>query len=376
IYNYIYMNKFQKSKLIILGGFLGSGKTTLMMKLSKILIGQGKTVSVITNDQGGFLVDTAFAQSNGITSAEVTNGCFCCNFPDLISNIKTLADDYSPDYIIAEAVGSCTDLNATVLLPLKKHHADLVDLTAYFVLVDGARVIDEYSRMELIYPASPKEILVSHQIKEASRILLSKSDFIEDDEIQDSINFIKAINNKAEIIPISARNDKGLDTLIDLISNNRLEEISKTIPLDYNIYAEAEAEYGWYNGKWKFISEKKISSESLGNEILEFLRFSIPAEIAHGKVLLNSEYGSAKVSLAANRINCDFSDVFNNSQQLIITLNIRAAIDPETITKAVDALLEKIKTKYKAVIGDYDFSSIIPAPPKPSYRLSIPAIQK
>lgn len=106
-------------RLNIVGGFLGSGKTTAIANASRLLMQQGKKIAVVTNDQGKYLVDTSFIGSNNVPTAEVTNGCFCCNFNSLSDQIQFLEQTIQPDYIFAESVGSCTDLVATVLKPLQ-----------------------------------------------------------------------------------------------------------------------------------------------------------------------------------------------------------------------------------------------------------------
>lgn len=361
--------KNKKTRLVILGGFLGSGKTTLMMKLSAMLRENGDSVAVITNDQGGFLVDTAFSKAMDIPSAEVTAGCFCCNFPDLITNIKTLAEEHSPDYIIAEAVGSCTDLNATVLLPLKQYHGDLVEVASYFVLVDGSRVIGEYQAMDLLNPASPKEVLVAHQIAEATEIVLSKTDFFVDGEMEEALSFVTALNGEASIYPVSVRSGANLQALADRIVSGGTAEVLRTVPLDYEVYARAEAEYGWYNGSWKTGFPEGKDPEALGMEMMEYIGESIDAEIAHGKVLLETGEGSVKISLAGGRIDCDRtgSPVLYGDGDFI--LNIRAATDPETIVRAVEGLFSLLERRYGMEARSYVYSSLVPAPPNPTHRL-------
>src|ERR1035437_1309558 len=124
-------------KLHIIGGFLGSGKTTAITNASKLLMHHGKKVAVITNDQGKYLVDTSFVDSNNIPAAEVTNGCFCCNFNSLSEQIELLKDKIHPDCIFAESVGSCTDLVATVLKPLQLLKKELFDMLTFSVFVDS-----------------------------------------------------------------------------------------------------------------------------------------------------------------------------------------------------------------------------------------------
>ena len=131
-------------KLHIVGGFLGSGKTTAITNAAKLLMQQGKKVAVVTNDQGKYLVDTSFIGSNDIPTAEVTNGCFCCNFNNLSDQIDFLERTVQPDCIFAESVGSCTDLVATVLKPLQLLKNDLFDELTFTVFIDSRLLIDHF----------------------------------------------------------------------------------------------------------------------------------------------------------------------------------------------------------------------------------------
>src|SRR5215831_82268 len=103
--------------LSVIGGFLGAGKTTLILTATRILQNRGLRVAVILNDQGDELVDTHLVQQSGIACDQVTGGCFCCRFPDLLDAAARLLA-WQPDVIFAEAVGSCTDIVATTVRPL------------------------------------------------------------------------------------------------------------------------------------------------------------------------------------------------------------------------------------------------------------------
>ena len=111
-------NKIKVMNIHLLSGFLGSGKTTGIKQACVHFMQQGKRVGVITNDQGIKLVDGNFFSKMGIPERQVGNGCFCCNYNDLDRSIQSLIDEFKPDIIFAESVGSCTDIVATVLKPL------------------------------------------------------------------------------------------------------------------------------------------------------------------------------------------------------------------------------------------------------------------
>src|SRR5262245_26415708 len=105
-------------KLILVGGFLGAGKTTLLWEAAKRLTENNKVVGLITNDQAPDLVDTAVLSRSGSQVREVAGSCFCCNFNGFRDAVQSL-EESGAEYVIAEPVGSCTDLSATIVQPLK-----------------------------------------------------------------------------------------------------------------------------------------------------------------------------------------------------------------------------------------------------------------
>ncbi|HAD62313.1 MAG TPA: cobalamin biosynthesis protein P47K, partial [Planctomycetaceae bacterium] len=107
-------------RYIMVGGFLGAGKTTTLARLAQCYMEQGKRVGIVTNDQADDLVDTNLLRSLGFNVGEVAGACFCCNFDELMTTVERLGSRERPDIILAEPVGSCTDLVATVIQPIKK----------------------------------------------------------------------------------------------------------------------------------------------------------------------------------------------------------------------------------------------------------------
>src|SRR4051812_48114935 len=97
------------TRLIIVGGFLGAGKTTLMLQAARLLTASGYRVGLVTNDQGANLVDTALVSQQHFPVTEVSGSCFCCAFPDLLWALRQLHEQIQPDVVLAEPVGSCTD---------------------------------------------------------------------------------------------------------------------------------------------------------------------------------------------------------------------------------------------------------------------------
>ena len=129
--------------VVLVGGFLGAGKTTLILAAARELQRRGLRSAMVWNDQGVDLVDSRYAALSGMRSGEVTGGCFCCRLSQLIDAIDDLRA-HAPDVIFAEPVGSCTDLSATVLRPLLEY-SETYQLSPLTVLVDPLRARDARS---------------------------------------------------------------------------------------------------------------------------------------------------------------------------------------------------------------------------------------
>src|SRR5579862_4947448 len=127
------------TRIVCIGGFLGSGKTTAIIQVARRLMENGIKVGIITNDQGHQLVDTALVRAEGFQAEEIGGGCFCCRFQDFASTAQRLAEQGQAQIILAEAVGSCTDLAATVCQRLRRFHASRFSVAPLTVLVDPAR---------------------------------------------------------------------------------------------------------------------------------------------------------------------------------------------------------------------------------------------
>jgi G3E family GTPase len=121
-------------RFIMVGGFLGAGKTTTLARLARFYLDRGQKVGLVTNDQAQDLVDTTSLRAQGFPVEEVPGACFCCRFNDLVGKVEQLESSQRPDVILAEPVGSCTDLVATVVQPLKDLYGDRFEVAAYPVL--------------------------------------------------------------------------------------------------------------------------------------------------------------------------------------------------------------------------------------------------
>ena len=158
-------------KLVFVGGFLGAGTTTLILRAAELLQRRGIRAAVITNDQDGGLVDTRFSEASGLATGEVAGGCFCCRLSDLIDAAAELRK-YRPEVIFAEPVGSCVDLSATILQPLKAYYKGELEPMPLTVLVDPVMA-------QQVFAGKADEdvsYLFRNQLAEADLVCLNKVD--------------------------------------------------------------------------------------------------------------------------------------------------------------------------------------------------------
>ena len=140
-------------RFVMVGGFLGAGKTTTLARLARHYSCRGQKVGLVTNDQAEDLVDTHNLRSQGFAVEEVAGACFCCRFDDLVGKVGALETNERPDIILAEPVGSCTDLVATVVQPLKDLYGERFEVAPYAVLFKpshGLRILRSQAGRRLL----------------------------------------------------------------------------------------------------------------------------------------------------------------------------------------------------------------------------------
>src|SRR6266436_9264020 len=168
-----------KARYIMIGGFLGAGKTTAVARLAEKLRGDGLRVGLITNDQGSQLVDTAMLASRGFRVEEIAGGCFCCRFNSLVDAARKLSAETRPDVFIAEPVGSCTDLVATVTYPLRRIYGDDFSIAPLSVLVDPVRALRIFGLAEGGKFSEKVLYIYRKQLEEADLIVINKRELLD-----------------------------------------------------------------------------------------------------------------------------------------------------------------------------------------------------
>src|SRR3989454_5081589 len=288
-----------KARYVMIGGFLGAGKTTSVVRLAQQLTSQGKRVGLITNDQGSELVDTAMLRSRGFATEEIPGGCFCCRFNSLVEAADRLTAVTRPEVFIAEPVGSCTDLVATVTYPLRRIYGDNFAITPLSVLVDPIRALRIFG-LESGSKFSEKVLYIYRkQLEEADIIVINKIDLLDSARLKSLQNVLSAEFPAAEILQVSARNHQGLQAWFDRLTAS--EQAARTaMEVDYELYAEGEALLGWLNATVQLSGRESFEAEAVLRHLAEDIQkrlLSQGAEVAHLKMTLSPNAGLGDIAV-------------------------------------------------------------------------------
>ena len=358
-----------KTKLILLGGFLGAGKTTLLQDLAKRLGTNGSRVGFITNDQAGGLVDTSFLRYTGQATEEVSGSCFCCNYDGLYHAIQSLSKQ-GAGYIVAESVGSCADLSATIVQPIKDGVSGRdIDIAPLTILVDAQRLPAILAGETEGLHRSVAYIL-RKQLEEADYILINKADLLE----QHKLSALKAKAGRAfpsaKIYPVSAANGTGIDEWLQALLADG--EAGKTIlDIDYDMYAEGEAVLGWLNAT--ILLKSKAFTETW-KSFLEKLLITISsrledkkAAVGHIKGIVTGGGNFAVGNVTGNGKTPRLRGADTVSPEAELILNARAEISPRELEDLARNSLANVcsdSVEYRISV----LSCIQPGRPRPSYR--------
>ncbi len=354
-------------KLILTGGFLGSGKTTAIQQACALLLKQNKKVAVITNDQGEELVDSKFIESFSIPVKEVTNGCFCCNYNDLVQNIYYFSEQINPDIIFAESVGSCTDIVATIAKPLAEMHPELtvnisvfVDVTLLYSLIKGtSSFIDDSVRY-----------IFKKQMEEADILILNKADLVSDDELDEVINVLRQDFGSKKIISQSSLHKNDIHDWLLVIEQMNISKRA-SLDIDYEIYGAGEAKLAWLDAVLN-IQTEKIAAVKAAALLAEIIHEKINLQeltIGHLKFFIDDGNEQFKISYTTSH---QYMNTIMNgiSFKASVIINARVQAEPEILQQIIFQSIDETALKANCKIQVRSLSAFKPGFPKPTHRFA------
>ncbi len=361
----------------MVGGFLGAGKTTAILRAAELFRSQGLRVGLITNDQSQGLVDTTMLASHGFETEEISGGCFCCRFNSLIEASQRLNSSSQPDLFLAEPVGSCTDLVATVAVPLRQMYGDTFAVAPLSVLVDPVRA-------QWILGLRPGKTFSSKvlyvyekQLEEANLLVINKRDLVKDEELDELRDALEHRYPKAQVLTMSARRGDGVADWLQAI--NHSTTAFHGMEVDYDTYADGEALLGWVN-----LTCQLQGSSFDGNVFLLLLLEKIQqrltlaesggVRVAHLKATLTPDSGPDLA--VANLVRDDSSGEL--SHRLADTLecaelivNLRAEAEPSLLKSLCLVCLAELAAQVGVTFTLTHEDAFRPGRPTPTHRMVV-----
>ena len=198
-------------KITQIAGFLGCGKTTLMLKLSRDLAAGGqRKVALVVNEIGEIPVDGKVIEESGMQVKDIGGGCICCEVASTFAKtIYKLYKEFNPEHVLVEPTGVAVPHQVKLAARMGGRDAK-ISLGPAIVLFDATRPA-ELLDMDMLGQ------LVTTQVKDADIISISKVDAVDGQAVEDSSRKVRELNPKAEVLNLSSFSGLGIDRLVERI---------------------------------------------------------------------------------------------------------------------------------------------------------------
>jgi G3E family GTPase len=186
-------------RLLCIAGFLGSGKTTVLLHLARAMVQDGLRLAIVENEIGEVGVDGDYVREHGLPVQELFGGCICCTLQaGLVQTLRVLEDGYDPDWVIVEPTGLAApgDIMATV-----RGNMPQIATIRILTLVDAGRWD------MLVHVVEP---LITAQIEAADVVAVNKIDEVDEAALAEIEAAARRLNAAAPVLRISAASGAGL----------------------------------------------------------------------------------------------------------------------------------------------------------------------
>jgi len=364
-----------QTRFLLIGGFLAAGKTTALACLAKRFQNDGLSPGLIANDQSDGLVDTARLSTLGLPVAEITGGCFCCRFDALVGAARQLTQKANPDVILAEPVGSCTDLAATVASPLRRDHAATYDVGPLSVLVDPEVCLDVLGLGGK--PAHSPDVcyIYKKQLEEADILVINKIDRIPEATRDRLRAVLEERFPQATVLAVSCKTGEGLETWLAAL-DSVAPSMRRAMDVDYDRYAGGEALLGWYNASADILEASSGGDEATMRTLAQNLQHRLGQKaipIAHLKLSMEDRAGVALASVSVTRTDGPVETTLaarNGQLARTLAINLRAEAEPALLAREVEIALQEMPSAVRLA----DVRAFRPGRPNPTHRLDSPGL--
>lgn len=201
-------------RIIVLGGFLGSGKTTILMKIARAFVRSGKKVAVLVNDIGTIGVDGKTIAAEGYSTTELPDGCVCCSLKsELQVSVRNVMVDLDPEVMLIEPTG--------LALPVKIVEAieSIPTLDPSVPKFDDPEIIGIVDAVRFPIFVKKKEEFVKEQLNGSKLVLMNKIDAANDKCKADTEMWLALNIGKIPVYKMSAITGEGMDEAMEAVLN-------------------------------------------------------------------------------------------------------------------------------------------------------------
>jgi Putative GTPases (G3E family) len=357
-------------QIYLVGGFLGSGKTTAIQQACALLMRRGESVGVITNDQGQQLVDSGFIAGFNIPVQEVTNGCFCCHYSEFEKRMETLQQAHQPSIIFAESVGSCTDLAATVANPLQQFHPNIKTVITVFAdaavlpaLLKGSRIL--HQQVNYIY---------KKQLDEADVLVINKTDLLNTVQLEEVMQLVNTRFAGKVVLYQNSLQQDDVRRWLTILNNFQPLVTRKTLEIDYDEYGAGEVQLAWLDASLEIRSAGN-HAVAIALDLINKIGFAINRyqwPVGHLKFFLNDGRGQRKISFTLMNSPSLHVEPGSDTGSARLLINARVQTSPQALQKLIGEMINKVKTETGCTIIEGESAAFQPGYPKPEHRITVP----
>lgn len=341
------------SRYVILGGFLGSGKTTTMVTLSDCVKEYGGRAAILVNDLGAKnLVDDSYTTAEAdCSTGRILGGCICYQTENLMDQLRRFRDIDHADIVFSDIPGCGIGAMDHVYHKLNREYNGEFELCPFVAVVDPERLRAIMPEQADIHLPDEMRFLFDAQLKEAEVIVLNKIDILSKKETDRCLDFLQANYPHAKVFAISARYRIGVkDLLIHLMSHeSTLPETD--IGYGSTAFMKAEQKLSWYNRQVYLKRAHSFDGNAFSRDFMENVRERlIEAErnVPHLKVWGTTADGQM---IKASLIGVDYPIEFDreagaNTEKLRFVINARATCESELLDRIMNTALETVAGQY------------------------------